>query len=181
MLKEPTRKILLTGDQGCGKTTVVKEVIELLHIQGVGIRGFFTEPTNASEVGYNVVTMSGIRVTFAHVDLRRGPYVGAYHVDIDAFEEAALGQLHAPGRRTDRLDQVVVIDEVGPLQCLSDRFLDRVTQLLESPAWVLATVPLSGGPFIEFLHSWARDRIIRVTPDNRDKLPDRIVDALLLA
>ena len=182
MIVEPTRKIILTGDKGCGKTTVIREVIELLRIQGVGTRGFYTEPTNASLSGYGVVALNGVRVTVAHVELKRGPRVGPFRVDIQAFEEAILPQLTVPERDTgSSLEYVIVIDEIGKFQCLSDVFLDRVQQLFESPAWLLASVELDGGPFVQFVHRWARDRVIRVTESNRDKLPDRIVDALLLA
>ena len=182
MIVEPTRKIILTGDKGCGKTTVIQEVIELLKIQGVGTRGFYTEPTNASASGYAVVSLNGIRVTITHVELRRGPQVGPFRVDIQAFEKAILPQLTIPPRdKTSTLEYVIVIDEIGRFQCLSDRFLDLVSRLFESDAWLLASVEIDGGPFVQFMHSWARDRVIRVTDSNRDKLPDRIVDALLLA
>ena len=182
MIVEPTRKIILTGDKGCGKTTVIREVIELLKIQGVGTRGFYTEPTNASASGYAVVSLNGIRVTIAHVELKRGPRVGPFRVDVQAFEEAILPQLViSSSDKSANLEYVVVIDEIGRFQCLSDRFLDQVSKLFESPSWLLASVELDGGPFVQFMHSWARDRVIRVTESNRDKLPDRIVDALLLA
>jgi len=181
MIKEPNRKIILTGEPNCGKTTVIRDVVELLRLQGVGARGFTTEPTNMSSSGFSVVTLNGLRLAFAHVDLRRGPLVGPYRVDINAFEEAVLPQLVVPKLRVKSLEQVTIIDEIGKLQIMSDRFMDRVQELFESEAWVLASVELEGGPFVQFLHKWARDRLIKVNIQNRDKLPERIVDALLLA
>lgn len=64
-----------------------------------------------------------------------GPRVGAYRVDVDAID--AL--IDAVMDRATAAD-VVAIDEIGPMQLHSQRFVDAVRSVLNSPRPALATV-----------------------------------------
>ena len=62
-----TKKILLTGRPGCGKTTLVKRVVAKLVFPA---GGFYTEEIRqrGERVGFKIVTLDGEEVVLAHVD-----------------------------------------------------------------------------------------------------------------
>ena len=68
MPKTPTNNFLLTGRPGCGKTTVVRRVVERL--SGQCLAGFYTQEVRESgrRVGFEAVGLAGSRMMLAHVD-----------------------------------------------------------------------------------------------------------------
>lgn len=91
--------------------------------------------------------------------------MGRYGVDVAAFEGfLAATRFSGEGVR------LVVIDEIGKMECLSALFRDLVTALLDGPLPVMATVALRGDAFIEGLKERPDVRLVVVTGANRDTL-----------
>ncbi|MBN1947162.1 MAG: hypothetical protein JW797_15940 [Bradymonadales bacterium] len=177
---ETDLKITLTGPPRCGKTTVLKKACALLKERGVHLRGFLTEEIgDAGRSGFLLVTFDGIRVPFAHVDLKRGPRVGPYKVDLPAFEAAVLPQLRT-GRKRSRggKSELLVVDEIGRMECLSAPFVEEMDQLLSMPVCLLMTVGLRGGGLMERVRNLAGDNLIQVTESNREMLPAIILESV---
>ena len=83
------KRILLTGPPGCGKTTVVRKVADML---GGGASGFYTEEVRddtGQRIGFQVTSLEGKRGELARKDPRPGPRVGSYRVNVQAFEKIA--------------------------------------------------------------------------------------------
>jgi nucleoside-triphosphatase len=167
-------KILLTGSPGSGKTEVVRKVVERLGSRAVG---FFTadeRDARGVRMGFVVETVDGKRGELARKISKPGPRVGSYVVNVSAFEKIAL-----PSLRIDE-DKVVVIDEIGKMECLSKAFKDRVLAILDAPVSVLGTIPLRWSDrYVEEIRSRQDVEIVRVTFTNRDRLPDELVPRLL--
>ena len=64
------QKILLSGRPGCGKTTLVKRLVNYL-AQSAG--GFYTEEIRdrGTRVGFKIATLDGDEVVFAHVEIEK--------------------------------------------------------------------------------------------------------------
>jgi len=156
--------ILLTGRPGIGKTTVVIRLAERL--TDCVLAGFYTEEIRGDHgrCGFRAVTLSGQTATLAHIDLKRRPRVGRYGVDVAAFERLALPELERAG-------DMVLIDEIGKMECFSSRFIEAVRKLLDSETPVVATVAIKGGGFIEEVKSRPDVEIREVTHANREELP----------
>jgi len=80
------RRILLTGPPGCGKTTVVGKVADILRN---GASGFYTEEIRDAKkqrIGFRVVTLDGKRGELADKFSVHGPCVGSYRVNVESFE-----------------------------------------------------------------------------------------------
>jgi nucleoside-triphosphatase len=105
------------------------------------------------------------------VDLHSPYRVGRYRVDLAAFEALALPAMD-PMRATEPL---IVIDEIGKMECFSVRFRELVVAVLESNRAVLATTPLRGDRFVEGLKARPDVTLLPVTPQNRGELVDRVV------
>jgi nucleoside-triphosphatase len=165
--KTAATNILLTGRPGVGKTTVITRLAELL--TNKAIAGFYTEEIRAGgqRQGFGVTTFSGASGVLARVGLRSRQRVGRYGVDVAAFEQLVLREL---GRRCD----VMLIDEIGKMECFSARFVDAVRELLDGPTPVVATVAVSGAGFIAEAKTRSDIEVWQVTCDNRDELPRRL-------
>ncbi len=157
--------LLLTGRPGVGKTTLVRQVLEKL--SDIPAAGFYTSEIRSGgrRLGFRVVTLDGQEAVLAHVETRSHYRVSRYGVDIVAFEEVALPSL-TPGSHA----CLVVIDEIGKMECFSRAFREAVVRVLDADSPVLATVALQGDRFIERLKSREDVELIEITPANRDHL-----------
>jgi len=167
------RRILLTGPPGCGKTTVVRKVAEILRD---GASGFYTEEIRDAKkqrIGFRVVRLDGKRGELADKISVHGPRVGSYRVNVESFERVALPSLEMEEGR------VLIIDEIGKMECFSETFVRRVREIFQAGYPVLATIPLRGGG--EFLEEIRRQRdviIFIVTIENRGALPGQLAAML---
>lgn len=164
--------ILLTGRPGVGKTTVIMRLADCLRDRNVA--GFYTEEIRerGHRQGFLAVTLSGRTAVLAHVGIRSRLLVGRYGVDITAFEELALPELG-------RLCDIILIDEIGKMECFSARFVTAVRVLLDGRTQVVATVASKGAGFIAKVKARADVKVWEVTRSNRDELPQRLAESLV--
>jgi nucleoside-triphosphatase len=104
---------------------------------------------------------------------RGPPRVGRYGVDLRALERVALPALVAPKR-----GGVVVVDERGKMELASAAFRDAVSVLWDREVAVVATVQLHRHPFTDALKARRGVRLLRVTEQGRNGLPERLAAKL---
>lgn len=166
-----TPHILITGLPGVGKTTLIRELAKRLAEYNPA--GFYTEEirdAQGTREGFRLVTLCGRQLVLSHIR-HRGPYrVSRYGVDVPGFEEllAELDLRHAQSR-------LIVIDEIGKMECLSRRFTDDMTVLLNSPKVLIATIAMKGEGFIRQVKDRPDCRLVMVTRENRDRLMSDLV------
>ena len=68
--EQSIKNLLLTGPPGCGKTTVMRCLIERL--DGLRLAGFYTQEIReqGQRVGFEAASLSGRRALLAHVRSR---------------------------------------------------------------------------------------------------------------
>jgi nucleoside-triphosphatase len=161
-------RILVTGPPGVGKTTLVLRVLELL--RGRTVAGFFTEEVRgpAGRTGFRLVTLDGRTAQLATVGGEGDARVGRYAVHLAALEAAADALEPGPGV------DLVLIDEIGKMECLSPAFVRAARRALSGPAAVLGTIALAGGGFIAEAKGLAGVEVISLSRENRDRLPVEI-------
>ena len=162
--------LLITGPPGVGKTTVIRAVASGL--AGARLGGFFTQEMRrrGGRRGFELVTFDGQRAVMAHVDRRDGPRVGKYGVDAGVLEITARTSLAvSPG-----ID-VYLVDEIGKMECLSPGFVVAMRALLDTGRPVVATIGERGGGFIAEVKGRPDVALWRLTRDNRDAVPARIL------
>lgn len=169
-----TPHILITGLPGVGKTTLIRELAKRL--SGYNPAGFYTEEIRDSQgtrEGFRLVTLCGRKLILSHIH-HRGPYrVGRYGVDVSGFEQL-LAELDL-GCAQSRL---IVIDEIGKMECISRRFTDDMTTLLNSPKLLIATIAMKGEGFIGQVKGRPDCRLVMVTRENRDRLMSDLLSEL---
>lgn len=165
-----SKNILLTGEPGCGKTTLIQRVLaRLSHPAG----GFYTEELRSRGVrqGFRMVTLDGEGAVLAHLDYPGPPRVGRYGVDVAALDRVGVASI----RRALASGALVIIDEIGPMELFSPAFCAAVQEALDSPAVVLGTIVRRSRPFADAIKARPDVTVITVTPANRDRLVEQVL------
>jgi nucleoside-triphosphatase len=167
-------RLLLEGRPGSGKTTAVRLLVDRLRDGQTEVAGIVTEEIRegSRRVGFAIEDLRGGRGVMAHVDVAGPPRVGRYGVDVEAFEALALPALQRPCH-------VLVLDELGKMELASDRFREAVRQAFGRPVAIVATVQASRHPFVDELERESGAERMRLTRDNRDRLPGELAERLL--
>ncbi len=165
-------RIVLTGLPGCGKTTVVQKVVAGFPGKAAG---FYTREVRRAgmRVAFEIVTLDGKTALLSHVDFPGPPQVGRYGVNLENLHRVGLPVLDpAPGV------DLIVVDEVGKMECFSPEFVAALERLWASPVPLLLAVSLKGGGYMRQLREKPDKILFTVTPENRDELPERILSLL---
>ncbi len=166
-------RILVTGRPGAGKTTLIRRAsAELAHLHPVG---FYTAEIRegGARKGFELVDLGGRRGLLSHVDIRSRRRVGKYGVDIEGFERF-LDMIRWREPRTG----LIVIDEIGRMECFSERFRSLVLEILDSGTPLLATIARTGGGLIAEIKRRRDVEILELTMSNRDRLIGDVVARL---
>lgn len=167
------RNILLTGNPGCGKTTLLRHILAELNVPA---GGFYTEEVReeGARAGFRMVALDGQAGMLAHVTFPGPPRVGHYGVDraiIDAVGTASINAALAAGH-------MIVIDEIGPMELFSEVFCTAVLAALDSDSPVLGTIVKRNHAFADRIKSRPDVTLINVTMQNRNDLPQSLIHYL---
>lgn len=165
------KNIFLTGAPSSGKTTVIKKVIAKLNQL---LTGFYTEEERVGDkrVGFMMHTLDGKSGYLAHQDIESPFHIRRYGVSITNIEEIAVPSIQP------KEGHIVILDEIGKMECFSETFIKQAIQTLDSPNRVIGTITLGGTDVICEIKARDDITIIEVTQENRDLLPDQILNAV---
>lgn len=133
------RILLLTGSPGVGKTSVLLRTVESLKVEGYSVGGMVSREVRvgAGRVGFEILDLkTGRKGWLARVGQKRGPQVGWYRVNLEDLESIGVGAIAAAVTDSD----VIVIDEIGPMELCSAEFREVVKRAVESPKLVVGVV-----------------------------------------
>ncbi|XP_070495996.1 nucleoside-triphosphatase THEP1 [Chironomus tepperi] len=179
----PNSFILLTGMPGCGKTTIIKRIVDELKKNGNNnIKGFYTrECRNSSgeRTGFDIFTLDGSSTALARISSptsKSSSYkVGKYNVYVSDFEGMCMKYLESHD------GSLLVIDEIGKMELFSKKFETAVKNFLkiDNNLKILATVPLKANiNLIDQLKNHKNARLYHITKSNRDEIYAEIYEAL---
>jgi nucleoside-triphosphatase len=167
----PKKNLLITGLPGVGKTILMKKLAEAL--KDFHPVGFYTAEIRegGKRKGFELISLEGMRGLLSHKDIKSPYRIGQYRVDVKGFEDFLDSiPLHSP------YIQLIIMDEIGKMECLSDRFKKLLEETLDSGKWVIATIALKGSGLIAEVKERQDVKLFEMTIGNRNSLFKEISD-----
>jgi nucleoside-triphosphatase len=166
----------VTGSPGIGKTTILLETAEALEKKRYKIGGMLSQEAREKGVraGFEIIDIETKRRGWlAHLGQSNGPQVGKYRVNLADLESIGAVAI----RNAVMNAQIIIIDEIGPMELHSSAFKEAVAEALSS-----------GKPVIGVIHERAQDslidsirkrddaQIIQVTRGNRERIHSLLIE-----
>jgi nucleoside-triphosphatase len=163
------KAVLLTGNPGCGKTTLLRHIVARLHVPA---GGFYTQEIREGGVrkGFGITTLDGRQGILASGDIRSSKKIGRYSVNLSALDDIAAKAIEdAISSR-----KLIVIDEIGPMEILSERFRNAVLNSLQSDSVILGTIVKRSLPFPDQVKAMPQVTVIEVRRENKEELENQL-------
>ena len=157
-----TKNILITGLPGVGKTMLIVKIAEAL--KDFHPAGFYTTEIREEGMrkGFELISLDGRKGLLSHADINSPNRVGKYRVDINGFEKFLESiPFFEPKAR------LMIIDEIGKMECLSEKFKRILQEMLDSQKWVIGTIALKGSGLISEVKKRQDVKLFEMTKKNR--------------
>jgi nucleoside-triphosphatase THEP1 len=162
MVRHDCKNIFVTGPPRCGKSTIIEKLI--LRIERPAT-GFFTREIKEKgrRIGFSITTLDGKRGVLAHKNMKSRFKVGSYSVNLQDIDQIAV-----PSMLPAKPNEIVVIDEVGKMECFSPLFRQTLTKVLDSQHRVIGSIAQKGDPFIQEIRTRDDVLLVNISEENRD-------------
>ena len=167
--------IVLTGAPGVGKTSAVMRVARELKERGVKVGGIVSRglKTNNTRIGFEFIDLTtNDRNVLASIT-GKGPKVGKYFVNVAGCRLAAERLTNAV-----RNSDIIICDEIGPMELKSKEFTDFVKNLLYVDKKVIVIVHQKLQHLLTDEFRNKSSLLINLDLENRDKVNQILFDRL---
>jgi len=168
--KELKKNILITGNPGVGKTTVIRTIAE--ELKGFQPVGFYTSEIREHGIrkGFELISLSGDKGILSHINIESSYRVGKYNVNLKGFESF----LDTLPLRNDSVS-LIIIDEIGKMECFSHYFIKITREILSSSKVFLASISLKGSGLIAEIKTRKDIELFELRKDNRNSLMSDVI------
>ena len=179
-------RIGITGKPRIGKSTIIKAVIKRLQAEGIAVGGMLTADIQEGgvRVGFSLEDINtgekGILAhthTHTHIHIHqkgRGPKVkvGKYAVNLTDLDSIGANSIKNALAQPDPI--IIIVDEIGPMELKSKRFIEAVEEAIESGKSLLVSVHQRSEH--ELVRRVKKEfKMFEVTEENRDEIANRII------
>ncbi|CAB1084938.1 hypothetical protein JY97_07700 [Alkalispirochaeta odontotermitis] len=167
------KNILYTGVPGIGKSTIIEKIVQRLDRPK---NGFYTEEIRAGgrREGFGITTLDRKHGTLAHIDIPGRIRVGRYGVNLPDIDMIAV-----PSMIPTNDNSVVIIDEIGKMECFSGLFKQTLINVLDSTNTIVGSISLKGDAFIANVKKRPDTLLVSVNKGNRDNLVEELLARLI--
>jgi nucleoside-triphosphatase len=114
---------------------------------------------------FSINTLDRRDGVLAHQNIKSQFRVGKYGVNLKDIETIAV-----PSMIPSRGDEIVVIDEIGKMECFSSLFKETLIKVLNLPNWIIGSIAQKGDLFIQRIKDRDDVMLMNITPQNREIL-----------
>jgi len=167
------KNIFISGKPGCGKTSLIIEIIKELNLDA---GGFYTSEIRegGTRKGFKIITLDGQEGILAHVNVESPYQVSKYKVNIKDLEEIGVNSILKALKK----NKIAVLDEIGKMELFSAKFKKAVEAALNSKNKVLGTIKLTPDSFTSKIENRLDTKIFYLTKENREKIKKEIIRLL---
>jgi nucleoside-triphosphatase len=161
----------LTGSPGVGKSTLVQKIVGLCKCKTGGVLAR-DKRFKDRRIGFELLDLASGAVGMLADETGDGPQLGKYRVHLDDLDNIGA---HAVEKAAE--SDLIIVDEIGPMELSSRRFIAAVENAIASEK-----------PMLVVLHEWSSHplakkirksfRVITVTRENRDSLAEMVAKSL---
>lgn len=164
-------RIAITGAPGSGKSTVCRNVLQRLTCKYGGMTSADIRE-KGERVGFEIRDIAtGKQGILAHKQ-GSGPRVGSYHVNLEDLNYIGVAAIKNAMR-----SDLLVIDEIAPMEFKSPEFIKAVEDALDSDKNILVVLhKKSEHPIAERIRK--EFDIFTITLENRDSIISEIVEKI---
>lgn len=163
--------IFITGKPGCGKSSLVKEIIEFLKTKKIKFAGIVTPEIrkNNQREGFKILDLvSGKQEILASVNTKSKYKVGKYGVNIRSIDKI----VDIFSRNYDNAD-ITIVDELGKMEMFSKKFKLLINKILENNKINIITIGLS------FLNKFKnKGKVFYLNRDNFAQTKNKIIEII---
>jgi nucleoside-triphosphatase len=135
--------------------------------------GFYTEEIRerGRRVGFRIHSLDAQQGVMAHTGMQSNDRVGKYGVDLSVINSLAVESL----RRAKSEGSLIIIDEIGPMELLSQEFRSEVLEIFNGDYEVLGTVAKRKSDFLNQIRRLPNVTILEIFPGNREEIVEEVV------
>ena len=167
--------LVVTGEPRIGKTTAVMRVAQILKEKGLKVGGIVSREITSNNIrtGFEFIDLSTNKKAVLASTSGKGPRIGKYFVDMEGCR-LAVNVLIVAIKDSD----VIICDELGPMEFKSKEFVDCVKSILNLDKPVIVVVHRTlRHPVIDQFRNRASFSI-NIDLQNRNKVPALLLDRL---
>ncbi|MEM1535841.1 MAG: NTPase [Candidatus Pacearchaeota archaeon] len=131
-------KIFISGLPGCGKTTLMLELVKELKAKNKKVAGIITKQilNNKKREGFLIEDLtSNKQEMLASIKQKEGPKVGKYRVNVNG-----IGKIVEEAEKNFENADIIIIDEIGRMEFFSEAFKAMLRKLIDSDKKIIATL-----------------------------------------
>lgn len=168
---------VITGAPGIGKSTVVMDAVRALKDRQLNVGGIVSRElrTNNIRIGFEFIDLMTNDTSVLASITGNGPKVGKYFVNLAGCRFAAERLSNAL-----KNSDVIICDEIGPMELKSGEFTDSVKRLLDVDKKVIVVVHQKIQHPLTEQFKKKSSLIINLDLENRAKVSQILLNRLLL-
>jgi nucleoside-triphosphatase len=163
------KNLFITGKPACGKTTLIKEAV-LPYMPKIG--GFYTEEIkdNNERQGFLLKSFDGASGVLAKKGMKSPHKLNKYGIDAGVLENIGIRSIkNAIAQR-----KIIVIDEIGSMEVISENFRKVIMEALGSSLNVLATIRYHSQPFTDEVKKMENTSMLYLSRENHIDVKNQV-------
>jgi nucleoside-triphosphatase len=164
-----------------GKTSIIFKIVNSIKGAGYGVGGMVSREVNERgiRVGFELEDLkTGRKGWLAHKEICQGPRLGKYFVNMRDLNTIGVGAIQNSLMSTEI--NLMVIDEIGPMELFSDNFVNAVRKAINSDKLLLGSIHRkSRHSLLDEIRALNKANIITINFENRDYIHNDISSKII--